>query len=515
MTGSRRHLGVLLPRAGGMSMAPDSRFWPVVFVIMGVAGCGGGGGGPGAANEAVLNRAPQIAAIPDQVNSAATYATRVRPSIVDPDGDPISIIVGVDDADVGAAYWDASRDEVVLEPRGPGRATVSVSVSDAEAVTTTNFFFDVGPVSRQFELEALTDGSQAVEIMNVGEGPVEFQHTHNGFRTFDSVHEIVAHVRDSPAALPGEPFEMKLWRFLRDSVYHDVFIDPAPWRMSPTVLLNSFGFGLCSSVAYAYRALAAEAGYEARVWALSGHVVPEIKVDGRWQVFDPDLAVFYPLQDGRIAGIAELQADVTLITSPLQPFFGPEGFAAYAAVVGEIYGTPSDNFVWEGLDHLPAGLPGRVVLPAGARLIYPGRWTSEVIARGDDGAPTPVAHFRQAAIELPAGWSGTLDLPWVVWDVQGTGDVLVDGVSFVIGSTALESRLRDSPSAIPRIDIFATTEPVTVVLLVNPLRYDMAGVNAVEVVGQDVWQVEASIVTLPLQHRTPGRFPDSARKPVP
>ncbi len=308
---------------------------------------------------------------------------------------------------------------------------------------------------------------------------------------------------------------MKLWRFLRDNVYHNVFVDPAPWRMSPTVLVNSFGFGLCSSVSLAYRALAAAAGYETRVWALNGHVVPEIEVGGRWQVFDPDLAVFYRLQDGRVAGIVDLQADASLVTEPLQPLFGPEGFAAYSLAVREIYGSATDNFVWDAIDQLPVGLPGRVVLPAGARLVYPGRWTAEVIAHGDDGVPSPVAHFRQAAIELPAGWSGTLDLPWVVWDVQGEGAVLVDGESFVIGSQSLRSRLQGSQSAIVRIDVIATTDPVTVVFLVNPLRYDVAGVNTVELLGQEVWKVEAAVASLPSQHRTPGRFPDSARKPVP
>ena len=31
-----------------------------------------------------------------------------------------------------------------------------------------------------------------------------------------------------------------------------------------------------------------------------GHVVPEIYIDGRWQIYDPDLAVFYHNLDGTI-----------------------------------------------------------------------------------------------------------------------------------------------------------------------------------------------------------------------
>jgi hypothetical protein len=327
MTGSRSRLGDLLLSAGGISMVPDSRFWPVMLLAVLIAGCGGGGSGPGVANETALNGAPQIAAIPDQVNSAETYETRVRPGILDPDGDPVSITIGIDNGAVGAAYWDAGRAEIVLEPRGRGRAKVAVSATDGEAVTNAEFYFDVGLVSRRFELQALTDGSEAISIANRGVRPVEFELTHNGFRTFDSIEEIVAHVRDLPAEFPGEPFEMKLWRFLRDNVYHDVYVDPAPWRMSPTVLLNSFGFGLCSSVSAAYRALAAAAGYEARVWALSGHVVPEIRVAGRWQVFDPDLAVFY-----RLAVLRALRSFRTILRWSTRPRIRCSRFPVFLAI---------------------------------------------------------------------------------------------------------------------------------------------------------------------------------------
>ena len=63
-------------------------------------------------------------------------------------------------------------------------------------------------------------------------------------------------------------FDRKLWRFVRDSVYHDVPLDARQWLYNPWVTLNSHGWGYCGHVAGTFVEIARAAGYEARVWGL-------------------------------------------------------------------------------------------------------------------------------------------------------------------------------------------------------------------------------------------------------
>ncbi|MGE3600168.1 MAG: hypothetical protein AB7N70_31965 [Dehalococcoidia bacterium] len=92
--------------------------------------------------------------------------------------------------------------------------------------------------------------------------------------------------------------------------------------------------------------MARAAGYEARVWGLSGHVVPEILVDGRWQMFDPDLAVYYKDESGAVAGVEDIVSRPDLITQPQSPIFAGSNYVfPYSTTVRDIYATTADNFL--------------------------------------------------------------------------------------------------------------------------------------------------------------------------
>jgi len=482
-----------------------------------VTACGGGGSAVPTADSVMKpadHRAPIVRPIPDAVNSAYSYTTRISVEASDPDGDSLVLGVRVEDTAIAGATMDPVSNEVIIEPRAPGRTRITVTASDGEDIGQTSFFFEVGEVTRAAEIAAVADGSQAIIVANPGSEPVDFVLTHNGFRGFQSDGEIVAFVRDMPAETPGEPFERKLWRFVRDNVYHLEFLDPAPWRMSPTVLINSMGFGFCSSVAAAYARLARTAGYPARIWALTGHVVPEVQIGGDWQMYDPDLAVYYHRRDGGIAGVGDL-ADEGLVTAPTDPLFPPETNPAYDPSIAAIYASVADNDLWPVLLDLPDGLSGRVTLPPGSTLSYQGRWTEPPIAHGDGDVARPVEQFEQAALTLAPGWTGTLQLPWVAWDVMGTGTVTIGGIPYTIGSGALRERLQASDGAVGSLDLVASSGPVTVVFLLNPLRYEVRATNVVELTGWNVWRLEVSAADLPPQQRAGGPFPAALRKPVP
>jgi len=402
----------------------------------------------------------------------------------------------------------------VLEPLRTGASEISVMASDGVTSVSRSFWYLVGEVTKVVEVQAPESPTTAISLRNAGEQPVDFAMVQNGFETFETIDDIVRHVWDMPAEFPGETFQRKLWRYVRDNVYHWPFLKPDTWLMNPVVQVNSVGFGFCSSVAAMYAAIARAAGYEARIWALSGHVVPEIRIGGNWEMYDPDLAVYYVGHDGSVLGVEALAANPSLITAPPARLFPVGEYdVPYSAAVAEIYGSEADNFVWA----LTAGegLVSRIVLPPGATLTYQGRWTAAPVAYDDEGNQYEVTEYQQAALLLRENWTGVVPLPWVLWAVSGSGTVRIDGVEFAIDSDSLRERLHALGSPILELEVLEASGETQLVFLVNPLRHEVLPQNILELTGEHVWQIQVETQQLPPEVQPGPAFPDSLRKPVP
>jgi hypothetical protein len=76
---------------------------------------------------------------------------------------------------------------------------------------------------------------------------------------------------------------------VRDNTIHSMMPSAQPWLFAPCNY-SIFGFAPCSQIALTYATLARAGDYDARVWEIYGHTVPEIFVNGRWELYDPDLA---------------------------------------------------------------------------------------------------------------------------------------------------------------------------------------------------------------------------------
>ncbi|MDG1838551.1 MAG: transglutaminase-like domain-containing protein [Phycisphaerales bacterium] len=94
----------------------------------------------------------------------------------------------------------------------------------------------------------------------------------------------------------------------------------APGVMDPVIAFNGYGKGLCGSDAHNFATLCLEAGLQARVRALGGHVVPEVVIDGDWALLDPNHE-FFVERDGRLLSVDEIAESQSLI-----PKFDPVGW---------------------------------------------------------------------------------------------------------------------------------------------------------------------------------------------
>ena len=460
---------------------------------------------------APVNDTPTFAAIPDMMNSPETHDSLVILQVDDIDGDPLQVVVSSEDSSVAAVSASDADRSITVSPGARGTTRIRVTVRDAEYAVDRDFEFTVGDVTKQRTIVASMANGEAITFTNTTDQPTTITFEHNGFPLFQSDEEIVQYVTDMPTQYAGEPFERKLWRFVRDSTYHRVPLTPEKWLHDPWALLSQ-GWGICSHVSGTYVRLARAAGYEARVWGLTGHVVPEVRIDGRWVMFDPDLAVYYFNTDSLIANVGEIESNPNLVLSPINRVLPAAHTHEYSSIVADIYSSAGDNFIGDGI--FIAAQPGRyqpLVLPPGSRFTYPGKWTSSVI--GVDGViQYDVPYYLQSELLTPAGWTGTVTLPHMIWELHGTGRVRVLNQEFDIGSPALQALLQNPGRQIAEIEVVDAATDVRFISFINAMRYGLEGSNAVSLTGKDVWGVAVELRTLAADSRPYASGPAEFRK---
>ena len=465
-----------------------------------------------------VNDPPRIAAIPDLENSAYTEEVVYQVVVTDPDpGPPPVVSAAADDPDVVDVVVDSETRQLSLRAKELGVTTIDVVASDSSASDAVTFTFAAEKLERMHVLHAFNPSTNAVTVTNVSDQTVTFGLEHNGFPVFETIDDIVGYVHEMPEEETAEPFERKLWRLLRDSTNHYYPLMPLQFRHAPWATLNSLGFGFCGDMATSYVAIAKAAGYEARVWSLFDPVVPEILVEGRWQLYDPDIGIYYYDRVGRVAGVEELAADASLVREPMTPILPTDAWA-YSSVVTDIYATSTNNIL---ADHalLPTvnDVAGTFVLPAGATLTFPGRWSDVPVAyvafgtvirresdverwraiaeRYDGAVPRPIPFHRQAKIDVPDGWAGEVSLPLWLWEVTGSGVVSIDGVAYAVGSPELTERLRYSAWPPRSIEIVSSAN-LSLIMEINFVRQSMRDLNELRLRGLNVWALHAGVSDL-------------------
>ena len=479
-----------------------------------LVGCGSGGSSDELAGAHLAHSGSPLTldAIPDLANSADTTSTRYALTVRNVTGTAqVVSVVGTNPAVARVEGSDAPL-SVILTPLTVGTVQVTVTIADDSSSAQQTFNYTVANRTRTFQLSAGDTRQDAIELTNNSNTHQLIGLVHNGFPAFATRQDVVDYVRAMPDEMSGEGFERKLWRFFLRTTYHSVPFGPQIWLDDPLVVVNSLGFGFCSQVATSYVLIAREAGYEARVWGLNGHVVSEILVDGKWHVYDTDLYVYYFDRLGEVASLEELAADPALITQPITPIW-PQylNSVLYSPALAQIYSSTQDNFLGTSFEPTAPSASGLIDLPPHAVLTYPGKWT-EAPTGYDGTVPYPVAYFRQARLDIPSSFSGVISLPWMAWDIQGYGYVLIDGTVYAVGSAELSALLQHGPKLIHEIEVLGSTG-LGIIFFVNALNYAMEDQNSVALSGLGVSAIDAQVVQLPSQFQLASSITGSKPEP--
>ncbi|MGE3599663.1 MAG: Ig-like domain-containing protein [Dehalococcoidia bacterium] len=189
-----------------------------------------------------VNDAPRISQVPALSNSAISEWTTHDLGVIDPDGDVLSMTATVDVPGVVEIQPDAAAPlRLRMRAKQLGSARITVAVSDGSLSSSTAFDFVATEVAKSVDVPLNEMAQGLLRLRNASSQPVDFVLSHNGFESFGDLDAIVAHVRALPERFPGESFARKLWRFVRDSVYHDVPLGSDLLQNDPWVTLNSLG----------------------------------------------------------------------------------------------------------------------------------------------------------------------------------------------------------------------------------------------------------------------------------
>jgi hypothetical protein len=438
---------------------------------------------------APVQDAPRVLNMPEVVTSSPDeYPTRAPLTLLDVDGDTLHIEAISTDTEIVSVSIDAETGSMLLSPRLAGTAEIQFSVADSYQATTGAFRYESRPVETVRSVQIDPADASVLDFENVADFDVQFQFDVNGHMQPGTRSEVVDRIAQKSNA-NNEPLLLAIWRTLAENTRRGATLSEATWLHGPVRLLNSLGFGYCDDVASAYSLLARAAGYETRVWTLGGHVVPEVLVDGRWEMFDPDVGVVYRNIEGQIAGVEELVANPMLIANPVDPILAHkvDERAPFSQELADIYSTSSDNLVYDIYTQSVAPSDSTLTLPPGGRLRFGGNWTGPF-----QDAPTGqiIPFIRQAQLELPAGWTGDLPSAFVIVLAEGAGSMGFGTAQYEIGSTELTELLSDvgRPQVDPRI--LRSDGPITITILVNSFAGSLREENDVMLSGLNVGAIQ-------------------------
>lgn len=200
--------------------------------------------------------------------------------------------------------------------------------------------FQTTPASDTIQLDTAIK-NRTVTLRNLGATTIDNPRlTANGRGNWYSVDTILDQIL-RPRMTQREK-ALAIWRFLVRNRYHDEPGHPTIELHDPTRFLNCYGYGHCNDAAVNFAVLAQQAGLRARVWGLSGHVVPEAFFDRRWHMLDPDAEIYYLADDGKtISSVRTLEQRPDIIRRG-----GQAAYLGAVETVVEMYQTTNRIIPW-------------------------------------------------------------------------------------------------------------------------------------------------------------------------
>ena len=335
-----------------------------------------------------------------------------------------------------------------------------------------------------FSLSA-NEHHDSVLLTNESTVPARFTLRFNGNISVNT-QDLVQQIRDYE--VPGQPdlpdYE-KAYHYLLEFHAHDYVISGKTWLHDPTTYLNSLGAGLCDDSASALKLIWNAMGYESRVWLLSGHVVSEVNVDGRWRMYDAELRLVEYKHAEQLDGVESLAEYPHSIISPAVRFDAADGRGTnHSHRTAAFYSSIENNRICTGCFPETEERDLIFEIPAGGTLRVGELTPDRAIPNSSLFATTDISNLGLATVTIPAGSTGTLDIPLALYDIAGApSDTLsIGNLEVSLGTDAAFEFLNDdNQTRIQTLSYENTTEPIEVQYLLNKQLTELLSQNEIEI----------------------------------
>ena len=316
---------------------------------------------------------------------------------------------------------------------------------------------------------------------------------------FNTEQEILEKINAMPEEFSNEPVERKAWRFVSSIITRSRPITGERWPHTPLLMLNSIGFGQCDDFASVLSFIWKKQGFQSRVWGLEGHVVPEVFTNGKWQMYDPNLGIYYLNSKNEVAGVEELSSNAEYFNNPIVTdniqlndslsFFL---IMRYSGWLTKKYQSRNDNKVNEWYNVSAEMKNPELCLPPGATLEFPVDYPSKIYNKGFFGDKKELRSFLK--ITLPAEWKGQITLPFVIAFVQGKGEVELNNKPYSIDEDSLNLLLKKFMTFNNSLLFKRISEKVDIYCLLNPTIFKLSGNDSMMLRGTNLDYITATVL---------------------
>lgn len=335
----------------------------------------------------------------------------------------------------------------------------------------------------KFILRADSFPNPQIEIQNRGSKTARFSIKLNSAFYF-SEPELNLQIMGMTPEFKNEPLERKAWRYVIEHVKFSKALGKENWLHSPALVINSIGNGQCDDLASVLSILWKNLGFESRVWSLSGHVVPEVFSNGKWQMYDPSHQVYYLNSKSEIASVEELSQNPDLIIKPFKRTLSPTANAismalGHSMAVANVYATDTNNSIIGWFDQIKSVKDQTFSIPVDTKVKFPVSF-SDITKTNNRKLP----EYSFLSVEVPPGKETKIEVPLVIFAVVGDGKVLIDTNSFQVNSKELKNHLATFADFNYAITILENQQPVTLYYLINSRAFAFQNENLLHIIGQ-------------------------------
>jgi hypothetical protein len=311
-----------------------------------------------------------------------------------------------------------------------------------------------------------------------------------------SLGDICAYIRKMPPIRENEPIEEKAWRFVVLHSRHGNTFKKQNWLHHPNIFLKSIGWGICDDMAAVLATIWRTLGYSSRICHLSGHAVPEVKINGKWRMYDPNTDVYF-VKNGEVLGVSDLSKDPNIITSPDSVVGNVLNFRTcgkYNLTYSRMYSQKSKHsfvYNWEyGKSSTTLTLPPNAVFQ------FPGRYWN----KNNLSSKLYDKYAAAGLLKIHGRYSGTIKLPFYPVQISGKGKIIINGENYLIGSAELNKKLASANENITNI-VVVEGRKIEIVVLMNPKVFVLNSNNSINIRGKNLSEIELKAIKLKRKFR--------------